>query len=117
MATMGQSTSKSFALAVHDPDADNTAATTTIAADENERWVIDRLDFSYDDDPTAGTTGTLIVTDATNVFKIHVVKGNPSPLVGSGGNPVYVASAKNKAVTITLLALASRKGAINVLYH
>jgi hypothetical protein len=111
MALVPGSTSRTYHQIQHNPDSDNTAATKTIAADADHSWVIARILFSYDDDGA----GSLTITDGTDTWKCFVTKGGAGP-IGDGDSPVFI-GAKGAAVIITLAAVTSVKGTVNILYY
>lgn len=99
----------------------NVAAVHTIAADANQFWVIDSIEWSYDSVPTGGRLS--ITIGGTLVFDVDITAAGPGHFDWSHaprftnllnkGQPL-----KNEAVVITLASGgASAIGNLNVRYR
>lgn len=94
------------ALATHlTGTASSADVTLTIAASEDEFWVIDWITWSYQSDPTAGALSVTI--GGTLVYQIDIKVGGPAHIDFTEG-PLYTkvrtssGPKKNEAVVITL---------------
>lgn len=106
----------------HQPAA-NTAAVVNIAADAQEYWVIDSIEWSYDAAPTGGNL--LVTIGGTTVFSVDITAAGPGHFdwsnapryttgTGAGGGKPTL----NEAVVVTLAAGgASVTGKVNVRYR
>lgn len=94
---MSPNTISDVSHAKHLPAA-NTDAVVTIAAAAGERWVLDRIDWSYDGTPTGRLT---IAFGGTTILDIDIIAGGPGNLEFLGG---LNNETKNEACVITLAA-------------
>ena len=81
---------------IHEP-ASNTAAIITLAADANERHVLDFVSWSYDNTPTGGKLSISIA--GTDSMVIGITAAGPGYLYLPGMH-----GAKNEAMVLTLAA-------------
>ena len=94
----------------HFPAAD-TAAIVTIAALAGKVHVIDVIHWSFDADPAAAKSLTVVI-GGTTVFHVEIIKGGPGFLPFPGG--LY--GDANEAAVVTLAAdNAGAKGKVNVI--
>lgn len=101
--------------AKHHPAA-TTAAVVTIAADADHFWVIDRVDVSFDQDPTSAETLTIAI-NAVTVWKIDIPNGWADGHLGFLFPHGLYTTVKNQAVTVSLSAPTAGTGKVNVSYR
>lgn len=96
--------------------ADNTAAAVTVAADTDEFWVVDRIDWSYDAAPTGGLLTIAYGTSPTTVWQVDITAAGPGFVNFDRG--LHNAATKNEQLVVTLAAGgAGIGGELNVLYR
>jgi len=87
--------------------ADDTAVAITIAADADNFWVLQKIIWSYDGDPTGGSITVTI--GGTTVDYFDITSGGPGfmdySIAGNGMTGLYNTSrTKNEALVVTLAA-------------
>ena len=76
------------------------AAVSTIAADADHFWVVERIDYSYSSTPTAG--GLTVEIGGTLLLDIDITAAGPGVLDFSQ-SPLYASDyAKSEALVVTL---------------
>lgn len=97
---------------------DNKAYVITIVAVEGQCWVIDSIDFSYDEDPPAGGKVLTAVAGSTKIVESVVTNGGIGQLRYAEEGGVHNNEAVNEAMVITLPAAdTNTAGYLFVTYH
>ena len=95
-------------VAVHHPDANNTAATQTITGPARIFGVI----ASYNADPAAGNFLSIVLSEGSVTWGWWIFKAGPVEIPGG-----YVEVPVGATAIVTLPAETSAKGTINVLWQ